>query len=339
MGTDLRVAVAGATGALGGEIVKVLESVSWSPATLVALARASTSTSHVEYRGGRVPVDDLTDDNLEGVDGLILAVPAAAAGPVVETAIRRGVPTIDCSASQPDDLGIPLVVPWVNPEALAEASRGVLAVPDPAATLVASILGPLRRGGLDGAAEATVLVPASIEGKAGIEELSRQVVALFNSGAPPRKVFPNGLAFDLLPSVGALEDDGWTRREKLVAAEVRRVASVSGPLDVALVGVPVFSGMSAEIVLHPGRQVLPDLVLRILTDGGVQGPESAGVRYLPRPRRVEGRPFAHVGRIRVGADGQTLHVWASMDNLRTTATAAVAAAGALLGVAGGPVSE
>ena len=70
----------------------------------------------------------------------------------------------------------PLVVPWVNPEALAEIPRGVVAIPDAGATLVASLVGPMRRAGLGGTVEATVLVPASREGKAGIDELSRRAL-------------------------------------------------------------------------------------------------------------------------------------------------------------------
>lgn len=328
MGTDLRVAVAGATGALGGEILKVLDGARWRPAHAVALARATTSTTHVDYGEERIPVDDLSDEALEGLDALFVAVPFAAAGRITDAAVRAGVTTVDCTGASAADPGVPLVVPWINPEALAEVPRGLVAVPDPSATLLASALGPLRRAGLDGPAEAVVLVPASREGKAGIDELSRQVVALFNTATPPRKVFKEGLAFDLLPSLGAVAEDGWTDRERDVAAQVARL--VGAGVDCTLVGVPVFSGLSAHLTVHLARPAMADLALRILADGGVQVPEAAGARYLPRPRRVEGRPFAHVGRVRLGSDGRRLHLWLAMDNLRTSATAAVAAAAALL---------
>lgn len=330
MGTDLRVAVAGATGALGGEIIKVLDQVSWRPATLVPLARATTSVTHVDYGDERVAVDDLSDESLDGVDALFLALPPSAARSIGESAIRQGIATIDCSGAFADEASIPLVVPWINPEVLMDLPQGAVATPDPSATLIASALGPLRRAGLDGPAQAVVLVPASREGKNGIEELSRQVVALFNSGNPPRKVFPNGLAFDTLPAVGILHDDGWTSLERIVATQVARVAGGTSPLDVTLVGVPVFSGLSAHVSIQLPRATTPDLVLRILADGGIQVPESGGVRYLPRPRRVEGRPFAHVGRVRTSVDGKTLHLWLSMDNLRTAATVAVSAAATML---------
>ena len=96
-----------------------------------------------------------------------------------------------------------------------------------------------------------------------------------------------------------------------------------------LVGVPVFSGMSVELALRPSGPVSADAVLGVLKAGGVTTPERAGVRFLPRPRRVEGKPFPEVARVRVGDDG-TVHLWAAMDNLRAAATAAVGTAGLLL---------
>jgi aspartate-semialdehyde dehydrogenase len=338
-GTGLRMVVAGATGALGGEIIKVLDQVSWRPEHLAALARASTSTTHVEYGEERVPVDDLSEDTIEGADAVFLALPAGPARAIGETASRRGLLTIDCSGAFAEEPSVPLVVPWINPEALSmaaqDASMSIVALPDPTATLIASLLGPLRRAGIDGLVQATALVPASREGKAGIEELSRQVVTLFNQGNPPRKVFPHGLAFDLIPAVTSPAETGWTAQEEQISAQIARLAPSPMPHDVTVVQVPVFSGLSVQLSLQLQRPPMIELVLRILAEGGVRVPEAAGVRYLPRPRRVEGHPFAHVGRVRMGRDGRTLHLWASMDNLRTTATAAVAAAAALLQVGQG----
>lgn len=330
MGTELRVGVAGATGALGGEILKVLDSARWRPSHVSAFASATTSTTHVDYGEERVPVDDFDADAVEGLDALFVAVPERFGRPIAEAATHAGITTIDCSGTFLDDASVPLVIPWVNPEGLAEVPRGLVAIPDPAATLLASALGPIRRAGLQGHSEAVVMIPASREGKSGIEELSRQVVALFNTNTPPRKIFKDGLAFDLLPSLGNVGEDGWTDRERAIPAQVARLAGAT--VDATLIGVPLFSGISAHLTIRFERPVPPDLVLRVLADGGVRVPEAGGARYFPRPRRVEGRPFAHVGRVRAGSDGRTVHLWLSMDNLRTTATAAVASAAAMLRV-------
>lgn len=174
------------------------------------------------------------------------------------------------------------------------------------------------------------MLPASLKGRDGMDELSKQVVALFSSGTPPRKVFPDGLAFDLLPAVGEPGEDGWTSREIRVREQLRRMLGVQWPMHITLVGVPVFSGISAQISIRSARQVPADLAERVLADAGVVFPETSGVRYLPRPRRVEGQPFVHAARTRNSEDGSSLHVWAGLDNLRGAATAAVAVGGALL---------
>ncbi|MCA9494632.1 MAG: hypothetical protein KC621_32110, partial [Myxococcales bacterium] len=88
MATDLRVAVVGATGALGGEIVKVLDAVRWRPTGILPLARPTTSATHIEYGGESLPVDDLDVEALEDADAVLVAVPPSAAAPVVEAAVR-----------------------------------------------------------------------------------------------------------------------------------------------------------------------------------------------------------------------------------------------------------
>ena len=155
------------------------------------------------------------------------------------------------------------------------------------------------------------------------------MTALFNAATPPRKVFPYGLAFDVLPAWSAPEANGWTAEEAQVAAEVAITTRWSGGINATLVGAPVFSGLSATIVLHLGRRPSVETVLGLLRDGGT-GVAESGLRAMPRPRRVDGMPFVQVGRVRLDADGG-IHLWLAMDNLRATATVAVALGAAMLG--------
>ena len=96
-----------------------------------------------------------------------------------------------------------------------------------------------------------------------------------------------------------------------------------------VVGVPVFSGLCAEIDVRSTRQVPAALIEQFLADGGVRQLEGDGERAVPRPRKVEGQPFACFGRVRVAPSG-VIRVWAGMDNLRASAAVAVASAGAIL---------
>ena len=324
------VGVAGASGSLGKEILAVLDKSPWRPAKVVALASNRTTVSTVDFGEDSLPVDDLSQQAMGDLDAILLAVPASVAREVGESAVSEGVFVVDASGAFADDDDVPTVIPWVNPEALREPPlRGLIAVPGAAATLVASVLGPLRRAGLTGRVHATVLVPASLWGREGVEELSRQVVALFNSAPPPRKVFDQGLAFDLIPSVGSLGGSGWTDSEGAALVELRRVLGEGVDGSVTMIGVPVFSGISAEIVVETETSVDVEKVALILSKGGCQL-VAAGARALPRPRKVEGQPLIHVGRLRNAPNGRGIHVWASADNLHGVATVMVSGCRALL---------
>jgi aspartate-semialdehyde dehydrogenase len=328
---SLKIGLAGATGALGKEILVVLDEAPWRPSKVVALASPSTSVPFVEYGDQQVAVDDLETEAFEDLDALLLAVPQPVARVTGERAVAAGVPVIDCSGAFADDPGVPLIIPWVNPEALGEMpSQVVVAIPSPSATLLASALGVLRRAGVRGEVDATVFLPASVFGREGMEELSAQVIALFNQRTPPRRVFDHGLAFDLLPQVGSVDEDGWSEVELRAERELRRLTGLVEPMSITVVGVPLFSGISASVHLRTPQPVDPDLVARILGEGGAVLPKAVGPRYLPRPRRVNAEPFVHVGRVRRDLSGGGVHLWVSLDNLRGTAAIAVATAGAVL---------
>ena len=223
------------------------------------------------------------------------------------------------------------MVPWVNPESMdAALEQAAVAVPSAASILLASALGPMLRAGILGEIQTTLLYPASAAGRDGIEELSKQVVALFNASTPPRRVFEHGLAFDLIPQMGAVDDAGWSDVENTVVHQLHSMLGEGLPLGVTAVTVPVFSGLSADVHFRSPKRLAPDAIKQVFQDGGLKVNEQVGTRYTPRPRRVEGNPFVHVGRVRTDATGQHLHFWLGMDNLRATATVAVGCCAALL---------
>jgi aspartate-semialdehyde dehydrogenase len=321
------IGVAGATGALGREVVAALENVPWEVDAVVPLARAASKTPFVTFRNQEIAVDDLADEDLARLDLLVLALPADAAGTWGERAVHAGTPIVDCSGALASE-AVPVGIPWVNPDALLAGQRVAVALPAPETLLAASVLAPLFRAGLDGTTDITFLLPASIRGRDGIAELSAQVVALFNAGTPPRKVFDSGLAFDLLPGMDEPAPGGTTAREDRIRTELTQLLDLE--VAVSCVGVPVFSGLSAELRIEPSRRPVPELVRQILADAGVQSTGADAPREVPRPRRVEGQPFPSVGRIRVDERGEVLRLFAAMDNLRAAATVVVGLAGLLL---------
>lgn len=328
-GDGLRIGLVGASGSIGGDLLRVLDQVPWRPGEVRAYARAATEVPFVSYGEDEIPVDDVLHADLADLDALIVAVPRDDAEGVVEAGVSAGVSVVDVSGGRLDDLDTPLVVPWINPEAFQRGRpRDVVSIPSAGATLLASVLGPWTRAGLGGRPSATVLLPANAWGRDAAEELSRQVISLFNASTPPRRVFPDGLAFDLLPQVGAPGATGWTGPELRTVAEVFRLTGAR--VDVSLVGVPVFAGVSATLTFTGSRLPEPEAVARVLAEGGVDVFDGHDARKLPRPRRVDGSSFARVARIRRAPDGEALHLWLAADNLRVTATAAAGATALLL---------
>lgn len=335
MELDWQVAgVAGATGAVGSELLTVLEGLAWGPPSVLPVARASSKQTAVQWKEEQVGIDVLGEADLDTVDLLFVALPRDVAGPAIRWAVERDVWVVDLSGSAwHDELG-PLCVPWLQADRVPEDAR-VLCVPCAEATIVASILEPLRRAGIHGSAHANVLVPASTQGRAAVEELSQQVVALFNAQTPQRKIFPTGLAFDVDPTVTPVGDGGWTERETEVVEQVRGLcAAPDMGLTVSLTQVPIFSGVSVECAIRLDRQVPVELLERVLRDGGVRWGGDGADTPSARPRSVEGEPFAHGARLRLNEAGDTLYIWASMDNLRTAAVAAAMCARLLLRRAG-----
>ncbi len=323
----IRVGLAGATGAVGEQVLAALDGVPWRP-TVLAYARAASTTPRVTYGDDDLPVDDLADLDAGSLDALIVALPREAARAVVDAAAAAGCPVVDLSGFRLEDLDTPIVLPSFDDRALTgEAPTDVVTVPGAAATLLASVLGPVSRAAPMARVEATVMLPASAWGHAAVGELSRQVVSLFNSQPPPRKVFPHGLAFDLLPGVGPVRASGWTEAELRATAEIARLTGLR--VDVTLVGVPVFSGVSATLRFEPDAAMDPDTLGRVLSSAGVGLDGGGDGRTIPRPRRVEGHAEAQVTRIRPAAGG-AVHLWAAQDNLAAAGASAVRAVEGLL---------
>lgn len=325
----LRVGVAGATGALGKEIIAVLEASPWRPGTLVPLASARSTVPFVEWQGGQVAVDELGQEDLGALDALFVALPRAVGRDLVERAAQAGVRVVDVSGSHLEDLSFPLVLPWLGLDKLAAPrSRDVAATPSAAGTLVGSVVGAIARGFDLGGVSATVMLPASALGRDAIEELSRQVVALFNGSPPPRKVFPQGLAFDLLPLIGEVGATGWSSDEVRVAAEIGRLTQTRA--DITLIAAPLFSGIAANIRIELDQDVLVEDVVDKLEEGLIKVTTVSDPRKLPRPRKLEGERQIHVARVRRSLDGRAIELWATCDNLRVGAVAAVGVMAALL---------
>ena len=324
----LRVAVVGGTGAVGTEMLRILESRAFPVDDLVPLASSRSAGRTISFRGADVTVQELSLDALRGVDLSLSAAGASVARSFVRDAAAAGTVCIDKSSAFRMEPAVPLVVPEVNPEAL-EGSPRIIAVPNCTTIVAMMALAPLHR-----AAGIRSLVLSSYQAVSGagrdrtreladqIEKLHDQVEELGHpdvDSLPSGDVFGKTMAFNVLPKIDAFEDDGSTGEEVKTVQESRKILGIAD-LDVAAtcVRVPVPVGHSVSLLARFSRVITPEEARTLLRDApGVELRDDPANGVYPSPLEAAGRDEVLVGRIRRAPGHQdSLLLFACGDNLR-----------------------
>ena len=324
----LRVGVVGATGAVGTEMLRILEERSFPVAELVALSSPRSAGRTIRFRGEDVTLRELSLDALRGVDVSLSAAGASVARGFGGEAAAAGTVCIDKSSAFRMEPDVPLVIPEVNPEAL-EGSLRIVAVPNCTTIVAMMALAPLHR-----AAGLRSLVLSSYQavsgaGRDGTRELAEQVEKLHDQveelGHPDVDALPVGdtfgktMAFNILPKIDSFEKDGSTGEEAKTVQESRKILGLPD-LDVAAtcVRVPVPVGHSVSVFARFGRAIDPDEARELLAGApGVDLRDDPANGVYPSPLEAAGRDDVLVGRIRRAADhADGLLLFACGDNLR-----------------------
>ena len=320
--------VVGATGALGTELVSVLNERRFPAAELIPLATERSMGNEIEFRGEEYPL--LTEvPQLEATDLVFLCAPPAISLEHAGRALRAGVPCFDLSgalAGQPD---VPLLV--ADLASPADLAKPLLATPGGAAAAVALAVAPLAAEGGLKRLVATALAAVSGAGTQGVESLSREVLALFNQEeAPDPATFGRPVAFDCLPVVGDLNGDGGTASELALTRDVPRLL---GRPDLAVaatvVQVPTFHGDGISLALELERPLELARAAELL--GKVSGVIFQHDPGGPSTRAAVGDEHVRVGRLRVDPSVSAgLLLWVVADAVRLCAVNAVRLAEARL---------
>jgi aspartate-semialdehyde dehydrogenase len=324
----MRVAVVGATGAVGREMLRILEERRFPVDELVPLASARSAGRRVVFRGREIEVRPLSPEALRGVDLSLSAAGASVARTFVPEAAAAGTTCIDKSSAFRMDPDVPLVIPEVNPEALEGGPR-IVAVPNCTTIVALMAVAPLHR-----AAGLLRLVLSSYQavsgaGRDGVAELIEQVGKLHGaeedlahpapSALPAGEVFGKTIAFNALPRIDAFDEEGWTGEETKTMRESRRILGLPD-LDVAAtcVRVPVVVGHAVSIHATFSRSLSPREARELLAGApGVELMDDPERGVYPSPLEAAGRDEVLVGRIRQapGRDDALL-LFACGDNLR-----------------------
>lgn len=323
----MRVGVVGATGAVGREMLRILEERDFPVDELVPLASARSEGKKVPFRGGQIQVQELTRERLAAVDLALLSAGAGVSRAFVPDAAAAGVTCIDNSSAFRMEPDVPLSIPEVNPEAL-EGSPKIVSVPNCTVITAMMAIGPLHR-----AAGLRSLVLSSYQSVSGagwkaVRELIEQIDKLHGMeedlGRPDMDAMPVGdvagktIAFNVLAKIADFGEGGYTGEELKIMAEPRKILGVPD-LEVAAtaVRVPVLVGHSVSLVARFSRPFAPDEAREVLREApGVELRDDPENGVYPSPLEAAGRDETFVGRIRRGPDQNTVLLFSCADNLR-----------------------
>jgi aspartate-semialdehyde dehydrogenase len=314
-----RLAVVGATGAVGQEILRTLERRRFPVASLKALASSRSVGKTVEFVGKPLAIEELNDAAFEGVDYALFSAGATRSRQFAEACRKAGAVMIDNSSAfrmRPD---VPLVVPEINAGDLA-THNGIIAVPNCSAIILGVPLWPLHQAAHIERIVVSTYQSASGAGAQAMAELESQTRA-YAAGTPlERSVFPHQIAFNVFSHNTAIAENGYNEEENKVIEETRKIFHEPAlPIVATCIRVPVLRAHSESIVIETRRPLSPDEARAILGKApGVKLVDNAEKNHFPMPIEASGQHDVLVGRIRRDlsrTDGRGLALFVAGDQL------------------------
>jgi len=315
---ELKVAVVGATGAVGNLMVRVLEERSFPVGELKLLASARSLGKTLSFRGKEVPVQELKEDSFEGIQVALFSAGASVSRKFAPIAAKAGAVVIDNSSAFRMDPNVPLVVPEVNPEA-ALTHTGIIANPNCSTIQMVVALKPIQDAVGISRIVVTTFQAVSGTGKRAIEELKNQVADIVAGREPKKEIYPYQIAFNCFPHIGAFLDNGFSEEEMKMVNETRKIFEDPDiRVCATTVRVPVLYGHSESVNIETRSPISVDEVRKLLaTAEGVKVVDEPAIGGYPVPIQAAGSDDTFVGRIRRDPSAENgLAMWVVADNIR-----------------------
>ncbi len=325
-GVPVKVGIVGATGQVGTVMRKILAERKFPADELRLFASARSAGSTIEWQGREITVEDAATADYSGLDIVLFSAGGATSRALAEKVAAQGAVVIDNSSAWRRDPDVPLVVSEVNPHAVKDRPKGIIANPNCTTMAAMPVLKPLHREAGLTALVATTYQAVSGSGLAGVAELDGQVKAVAERAAelthdgeavvyPEPGVYQRPIAFNVLPLAGSIVDDGSheTDEEQKLRHESRKILEIPElRVSGTCVRVPVFSGHSLQVNARFERPLSVERAHALLADA-----EGVELSDIPTPLQAAGRDASYVGRIRVDETVENgLALFVSNDNLR-----------------------
>ena len=312
-----RVAVVGATGAVGPVVLEVLHERGFPAAEVAAFASARSAGTRVAFAGSDLEVRELTPDSFAGFDLALFSAGGGTSRAFAPEAVARGCVVVDKSSAFRMDPEVPLVVPEVNPEAAA-AHRGILSNPNCSTIQLVAALKPLHDAA--GLTHVTVATYQAVSGSGAkaMAELREQSAAVLAGEPAQASVYPHPIAFNVLPQCDAFEGDSTTEETKLVHETHKILGDANIGITATCVRVPVWRGHSEAVWIETSEPLAADRARELLARApGVRVVDDPAAGAYPLPSAAAGTDDVLVGRIRDDSSRRNgLSLWVVADNLR-----------------------
>jgi aspartate-semialdehyde dehydrogenase len=315
---DYIVAVVGATGAVGDEMIKTLEQRDFPVGKLRLFASERSEGRIVEFGDEEIPVESLNEKSFEGIDIALFSAGAERSRIWAPVAARSGCVVVDNSSQWRMDPKIPLVVPEVNPHDL-KWHKGIIANPNCSTIQMVVVLKPIHDAARIKRVVVTTFQSVSGTGRKAMDELLQQTTDLLNFREIKCNVYPHQIAFNVLPHIDTFLENGYTKEEMKMVNETKKIlGDNSVRLTATTVRVPVFRCHSESLNIETEKRLTANEVRAVLSNApGVVVYDAPEKNIYPLPIDVAGKDETYVGRIREDESLENcINMWIVADNLR-----------------------
>ena len=310
----------GATGAVGTEMVRVLEERAFPVASLKLLASTRSAGTELEFAGRAHRVEVLDEHSFADMDLVLASAGASVSQKFAAAAAAAGAVLIDNTSAFRMEPDVPLVVPEVNPGAIAGyTKRRIIANPNCSTIQMVVVLKPLHEAARIKRIVVDTYQSTSGAGKRAMEELESQTAQRLNGRPVTPEIFPHPIAFNCLPHIDSFLENGYTKEEMKMVNETRKILDDPSILvSATTVRVPVFYAHSEAVHIETERPLSPEQARAILSKApGVEVVDDPGAKLYPTALDAAGNDAVYVGRIRKDlAFENGLAMWIVSDNIR-----------------------
>lgn len=315
-----KVAVVGATGAVGNEMINVLEQRNFPVNEIKLLASTRSAGENLEFHGEEVTVEVLTEDSFKGVEIGLFSAGGSISEKFAPVAAREGCVVIDNTSAFRMDPQVPLVVPEVNPHAIGQyTSTNIIANPNCSTIQMVVVLKPIHDVARIKRVVVSTYQAVSGTGREAIEELEQQTRAILTQQEIEIDVYPHQIAFNCLPHIDVFLESGYTKEEMKMVNETKKIMEDDSiRVTATTVRVPVFYGHSESINIETEKKITPQQIRDLLSKApGVVVEDDPSLFKYPLAIYAAGRDETFVGRIREDKSIETgIDMWVVSDNIR-----------------------